>query len=189
MRRVESLNDIALATQVMRDGGVIAYPTEAVWGLGCDPWQHAAVERILTIKGRSVSKGLILVASRMAQLQPLLAPLSAEQQQVLASHWPGPFTFLIPDPGQWAPAWVRGEHDSVAVRVSAHPVVRELCECLGKPLVSTSANRSGAGALRCCADVIDELGSELDAVVDGDVDENASPSRICDLVSGRILRS
>ena len=189
MRRVESLNDIALATQVMRDGGVIAYPTEAVWGLGCDPWQHAAVERILTIKGRSVSKGLILVASRMAQLQPLLAPLSAEQQQVLASHWPGPFTFLIPDPDQWAPAWVRGEHDSVAVRVSAHPVVRELCECLGKPLVSTSANRSGAGALRCYADVIDELGSELDAVVDGDVDENASPSRICDLVSGRILRS
>ena len=183
------MNDITLATQAMRDGGVIAYPTEAVWGLGCDPWQRPAVERILTIKQRSVSKGMILVASRVAQLQPLLTPLSAEQQQVLASHWPGPFTFLIPDPGQWAPAWVRGEHDSVAVRVSAHPVVRELCDCLGKPLVSTSANRSGAGALRCYADVIDELGSELDAVVDGDVDENASPSRICDLVSGRILRS
>ena len=183
------MNDITLATQAMRDGGVIAYPTEAVWGLGCDPWQRPAVERILTIKQRSVSKGMILVASRVAQLQPLLTPLSAEQQQVLASHWPGPFTFLIPDPGQWAPAWVRGEHDSVAVRVSAHPVVRDLCECLGKPMVSTSANRSGAEALRCCANVIDELGSELDAIVDGAVDESASPSRICDLVSGRILRS
>ena len=183
------MNEITVATQVVRDGGVIAYPTEAVWGLGCDPWQRPAVERILAIKERSASKGLILVASSMAQLQTLLAPLSAEQQQFLASHWPGPFTFLIPDPGQWAPAWVRGEHDSVAVRVSAHPVVCELCECLGKPLVSTSANRSGAEALRCYADVIDELGSELDAIVDGAVDEGASPSRICDLVSGRILRS
>ncbi len=182
-------NDSVMAAHVVREGGVIAYPTEAVWGLGCDPWNQAAVERILAIKGRPVDKGLILVASTMEQLAPLLAPLTDQQKQTLTDHWPGPFTFLIPDPQQWAPAWIRGCHSSVAVRVSNHPLVRELCEAWGKPLVSTSANRAGEEAMRDYGRVVAELGAEVTCVVPGVVDKNASPSCICDLSDGTILRS
>ncbi len=177
------------AAKVIGEGGVIAYPTEAVWGLGCDPWNQTAVQRILAIKGRPVDKGLILVASSMEQLSPLLTPLTDAQKQTLADHWPGPFTFLIPDPHQWAPAWIRGVHSSVAVRVSNHPLVRELCEAWGKPLVSTSANRAGEQALRSYKDVLAQLGAEVTCVVPGEVDETASPSRICDLINGAVLRS
>ncbi len=176
------------AVEVVRNGGVIAYPTEAVWGIGCDPWNQKAVERILTLKRRPVEKGLILVAANESQLAPLLEPLTAEQRQTLREHWPGPFTFLIPDLNQWTPGWVRGQHSSVAVRVSDHPVVQRLCEAWGKPLISTSANRAGEEALRTQKEVVSVLGKEVDLVIPGAVGENPTPSQICDLVTGQIIR-
>ncbi|MTI14191.1 threonylcarbamoyl-AMP synthase [Sansalvadorimonas verongulae] len=174
---------------VIRGGGVIAYPTEAVWGLGCDPWNQKAVERILEIKRRPVEKGLILAASDQEQIAPLLEGLSQKQKKLLDDSWPGPVTWLIPDPNQWVPDWVRGQHNSVAVRVSAHPVVRELCESWGKPLVSTSANRAGEDALVEQVDVVAQLGDELDCIIEGKTGDSTAPSRICDLVTGHILRS
>ncbi|CAM3491862.1 L-threonylcarbamoyladenylate synthase [Parendozoicomonas haliclonae] len=188
-KQLQAQQSITAATDAVRTGGVIAYPTEAVWGLGCDPWNQRAVEQILAIKRRPVEKGLILVAASEEQLLPLLAPLTDEQRAVLTEHWPGPFTFLIPDHNLWAPEWVRGEHSSVAVRVSDHPMVKALCEQWGKPLVSTSANRAGEDALRSYEEVVSLLGEEVDVVVEGEVGQNASPSQICDLVSGNVIRS
>ncbi len=174
---------------VLSGGGVIAYPTEAVWGLGCDPWNQKAVERILSIKRRPVEKGLILVAADQNQILPLLETVTDEQIQLLNESWPGPVTWLIPDPGQWVPEWIRGQHLSVAVRVSAHPVVRELCLNWGKPLVSTSANRAGEPAHTTRIGVDAELGSEVDYVVAGETGGQNTPSRICDLLSRQVLRA
>ncbi len=176
------------AARIISDGGVIAYPTEAVWGLGCDPWNQVAVERILTIKRRPVDKGLILVAADENQIAPLLDSLNSEQRQLLRDRWPGPVTFLIPDPLGWTPEWIRGQHSSVAVRVSAHPLVHALCEQWGKPLVSTSANRAGQEALRVQDEVAVLLGDEVDMLVSGATGASLSPSTICDLKTGNVLR-
>ena len=117
---------IKQAAAVIRLGGVIAYPTEAVWGLGCDINDQRAVERILQLKNRHVRKGLIVVAASIEQLAPYLTDISDEQRAQLQQYWPGPFTWLVKDNGQM-PAWVRGQFDSIALRVSAHPVVAGLC--------------------------------------------------------------
>ena len=174
---------------VLAGGGVITYPTEAVWGLGCNPWDQGAVQRILLIKRRPEQKGLILVAASQEQLAPLLEPLTEDQRRLLNQTWPGPVTWLIPDPNNWVPRWVRGQHTSVAVRVSAHPVVQELCHAWGKPLVSTSANRAGEPAHTTLMGVDAELGSEVDMVIKGETGPQASPSQIRDLLSGQVLRA
>ncbi|HIG36186.1 MAG TPA: tRNA threonylcarbamoyladenosine biosynthesis protein RimN, partial [Oceanospirillaceae bacterium] len=98
------------ATQNLKLGGVIAYPTEAVWGFGCDPWDDKAVARMLNLKQRPMHKGLILVASQLCQLQPLIKHLSNAQIEQLRQTWPGPTTWLLPDPESWEPPWIKGQH-------------------------------------------------------------------------------
>lgn len=178
---------IKRATQQLTAGGVIAYPTEAVYGLGCDPFDPLAVYRLLAIKQRPVSKGLILIASDFSQLEFLFKPLSAEQRQLLDDTWPAAVTFTIPCHDD-VPHWLRGDFNSLAVRVSAHPQVRALCDSFGGAIVSTSANRSGQAALRNAAAVRRQLGSQLDYVLPGSCDLSAQPSEIRDLVSGQVLR-
>lgn len=172
----------------MRAGGVGAYPTEAVWGLGCDPFNLSAVSRILALKQRSVSKGLILVAADIRQFEPYLAHLSTEQYQLLLDSWPGPNTWLVPDNGMSAP-WVRGDFKSVALRVSAHPVVVGLCRAFGGPIVSTSANPQGLNPATSVMAVNRYFNGFLDGVAPGLVDKAAKPSTIRDLVTGAIVRS
>ncbi|HEY7774251.1 MAG TPA: Sua5/YciO/YrdC/YwlC family protein [Marinagarivorans sp.] len=123
-------------------GEVIAYPTEAVWGLGCDPFDAHAVNRILQLKNRAASKGVILIAGDMAQLHFLLHDLSAQHKQTLNESWPGANTWLIPHHNR-VPSYIHGAFDTVAVRVTAHPAVKALCHRLGHPIVSTSANPQG----------------------------------------------
>lgn len=178
---------IKRATQQLNAGGVIAYPTEAVYGLGCDPFDAAAVYRLLAIKNRPVSKGLILVASELSQLEYLLAPLSDAQRQELNTVWPAPVTYVIPC-HEAVPHWLRGDFDSLAVRVSAHPTVQALCQQFGGPIVSTSANESGREALRSISAVNRRLGGYVDYVVPGTTNPAAQPSEIRDLASGAILR-
>jgi len=180
--------NIGLATRWLLAGGVIAYPTEAVWGLGCDPWNVAAVRRILEIKGRPVSKGLILVAASVTQLGGLYDSLTEKQKAQLDDTWPGPTTWLLPDPENLLPRWIKGEHSAVAVRVSSHPVVRALCDGFGGLLVSTSANRAGRPEIRSRLRLQCQLGAKLDFVVPGGLGGQQQPSTIRDLVSGRVLR-
>lgn len=168
-------------------GEVIAYPTEAVWGLGCDPFNHHAVAEILRIKQRSAAKGLILVAATMEQISWLLAGLSVNQQQQLRHTWPGHVTWLIPHHGRVSPL-VCGDHHSVAVRVSAHPVVQALCTLFGGPLVSTSANKRDRPPARNGIDVRRYFGKARVTIAPGCIGDHAAPSEIRDL-AGNVLRS
>ncbi|WP_432697115.1 L-threonylcarbamoyladenylate synthase [Marinobacterium sp. YM272] len=180
---------IRQAVRVLQAGGIIAYPTEAVWGLGCDPFNPRAVERLLAIKRRPEYKGLILAAAGEGQIEPLLAPLSAEQRQLLSETWPGPNTWLIPDPKNLIPRWVKGQHRGVAVRVSDHPVVRALTLAYGGPIVSTSANVSAAAPAKTKLKVRTYFGSDVDFVVDGELGDLKKPTTIRDLSDSRVVRS
>ncbi|WP_017168141.1 Sua5/YciO/YrdC/YwlC family protein, partial [Xanthomonas phaseoli] len=133
--------DLDRAVSALTQGGVIAYPTEAVWGLGCDPRQEAAVLRLLEIKRRPVEKGVIVVASSVDLLRDWvdIDALEPERRQDVLASWPGPHTWILPITDR-APRWVTGEHDGLAVRISAHPVVAALCAAWAAPLGSTSAN-------------------------------------------------
>lgn len=176
------------ATHTMATGGVIAYPTEAVWGLGCDPWNEHAVKKVLQLKQRPVHKGLILVASNWNQFEPLLEGLSEIQLNQLKLTWPGPNTWLIPDPSGWAPFWIKGQHKSVALRVSSHPLVKALCDHYGKAIVSTSANLAGEDPAKTQTQIETVFGDQIDYVVAGDLGQNKQPSQVRDLVSGQVIR-
>lgn len=175
------------AARSVRERGVIAYPTEAVYGLGCAPCFPEAVQRILALKGRSPGKGLILVGSAVGQFDGLidLAALGENRQRVLDS-WPGPVTWIVPArPG--VPAWLSGGRPALAVRVSDHPQVRALCDRVGA-LVSTSANPEGAPPARDARRVRAYFGDQLDYVLPGRVGALDRPTEIRDARSGAILR-
>jgi len=176
------------ASHVMHAGGVIAYPTEAVWGLGCDPFDRDASLRLLALKRRSAARGLILVAASEQQLEWLLTDLTDEQRRQLSSTWPGPTTWIIPHQGR-VPSWVCGQHRGVAVRVSAHTVVRQLCQAFAGPVVSTSANPTGAQAATERYQVLRYFGSQLDDIVPGSVGRDLRPSTIRDLSTGAVVRA
>ena len=177
------------AAAVLRAGGVLAYPTEAVWGLGCDPFDERAVLRLLAIKQRAVDKGLILIAGAATQLDALLdwEPVPRARRAEAFASWPGPNTWIVPVTAR-VPAWITGAHDGVAVRVSAHPLVAALCAAFGGPIVSTSANLAGAPpAFR--RDALDPaLLARCDGVSEGETGGLAAPSTIRDARSGAVLR-
>jgi len=170
----------------LKQGGVIAYPTESCYGLGCDPRNRRAVMRLLRLKGRPQRKGLILIASTFGQLQPYAASLSAEQWRTVAPSWPGPVTWLLPA-ARTTPAWLRGSHKSIAVRVSAHPPAARLCQVLRMALVSTSANRTGMVPARSYRQCARQFGVGV-LTVPGQIGRRRRPSTILDLASGEVMR-
>jgi len=172
----------------LNEGRVIAYPTEAVFGLGCDPDNQHAVNKLLSLKQRPVEKGLILIAASYAQLHPYIAvdQLSSAQEQHMLSLWPGPVTFVVPASCH-APSWITGKFESIAVRVTDHPVARQLCEQLGKPLVSTSANLSGQPPARTWSEVIAQFGEDFYAV-NAATGGRKNPSEIRDALTGERIR-
>jgi len=177
------------AISILHSGGIIAYPTEAVWGLGCDPANQQAVLKLLALKQRPIEKGLILVAADPVQLDgwARLDTLPDTRQQAVLDAWPGPQTWVLP-PNERAPHWITGTHSGIAVRVSAHPVVQALCRAFAAPLVSTSANYAGESPARRREQLDLHLISRLDGVVDGETAglEHATP--IYDARSGQRLR-
>lgn len=177
------------AVAIVRRGGVIAYPTEGVWGLGCDPFDEAAVLRLLSLKQRPVDKGLILVAATVGQLEGLLDwdQLDPDVRAQVLADWPGPHTWIMPATAG-VPRWITGSHDGVAVRVSAHPVVVALCTQYGGALVSTSANVGGLPAPRERAGLAREIRAGVDAIVAGETSGLAHATRIRDARDGRLIR-
>jgi L-threonylcarbamoyladenylate synthase len=171
---------------------VVAYPTEAVFGLGCDPWDRDAVEHILAIKGRPVSKGLILIAADPVQLVPFLAPMAPDRRNEILASWPGPNTWVVPV-RSGTPAWLTGRFDTLAVRVTAHPVAAGLCRAFGGAVVSTSANRAGRPPARTALALRRTLGRPLeggiDHIVPGVCGGAERPSSIRDGRTGRVLRA
>lgn len=175
------------AAHALWEGGVIAYPTEAVFGLGCDPGNSTAVTRILALKQRSVRLGLIVVASDIGQLHDLLAPLHPEVEARMRASWPGPQTWLAPA-AKHCPGWLTGEHETLAVRVSAHPVVKALCQVANMAIVSTSANRSGRSPAKTALACRARFGNSLDLVVPGATGHQRRATSIRSALTGETIR-
>jgi len=169
-------------------GEVIGYPTEAVFGLGCDPDIADAVNNVLAIKTRPQDKGLILIAATFEQLLPYIDISELEPEIINKVHatWPGPYTWIMPK-AKTTPDYLTGGRNTIAVRVSAHPTVIALCNAVNKPLVSTSANPSGEAPARTLEQIKTYFADTIFAI-DGEVDHNAQPSKIQDAVTGKVLR-
>jgi L-threonylcarbamoyladenylate synthase len=173
----------------LKSGGVIAYPTESVFGLGCDPTNRRAVQRILRLKGRPQHKGLILVADRLSKLQGYIAPLNEMQTGKLQQSWSmhsRPHTWLVPS-AKHCPKWLTGKHSTLAVRVSSHALTAGLSKASGMALVSTSANRSGCQPARTTRQCHRLFGNQV-RVIHGLTGRAKKPSTIQDLRTGKIIR-
>lgn len=172
--------------QHLRHGGIVAYPTESCYGLGCDPRNRMAVKRLLRLKRRPQAKGLILIAANIRQLSSYIHPLTSSQQKQVQATWPGPHTWLIPASDN-CPVWLTGKHHSVAVRVTAHRGVVQLCRGVGMALVSTSANLSGGRSAKTARECLRLFGHRV-KVLPGRIGRRRKPSTIQDLLSGKVLR-
>lgn len=182
---------IDLAVEVLQQGGVIAYPTEAVFGLGCDPNNLSAVKKILDLKKRKKEKGLILIAANFEQLKPYIKPLEKPIEDKLIASWKDrehAVTWLVPVDKDVS-EYLKGQFDTLAIRVSHHPVVKELCEKFGGALVSTSANIATQEAARNAEQVKEIFGSNVDFILEGETNLNAEPSEIRDALTDKIIRT
>lgn len=177
---------LEFARRRLEAGAVIAYPTEGVWGLGCDPNNEMAVRKLLAIKQRDVAKGLILVGASIEQFANYLKGLDPTLLARLEASWPGPTTWLVPHNG-YAPDWITGRHRKVALRVSAHQLVADLCNSFGGPIVSSSANIAGRPTPKWPWQVLQQL-PELEYLLPGHLGGANRPSEIRDLVSDTVLR-
>jgi L-threonylcarbamoyladenylate synthase len=174
------------AVRHLKAGAVIAYPTEAVYGLGCDPLNETAVMSLLAIKQRPVEKGLILIASSLEQLRPYLVLNQAIIERIIPTC-PGPLTWVIPAQ-PWVPKCLTGEHQSLAVRVTNHPIARALCAQFGSPLVSTSANPTTRPAIKDSRKLLKTFAGSDIFIVRGKVGELGQETAIYDAASGKRFR-
>ena len=176
------------AVATLLAGGVVAYPTESVYGLGCDPWNRAAVARVFAVKQRPTRKRCIVIAADQRQLERLVDVRAREFSSFASRYWPGPVTLVAPARDE-APAWLVDADGTLATRVTNHPVARGLCASFRGPLISTSANRDGRPPARDALRVRAAFGTEIDSYVAGRVGGLATPTRIIDIRDGRMIRS
>ncbi|WP_338116774.1 L-threonylcarbamoyladenylate synthase [Vibrio tubiashii] len=177
------------ALNALMDGEVIAYPTEGVFGVGCDPDNSEAVRKLLDLKQRPADKGLILIAASYQQLIPYIDESQLTQEQLIRvkQSWPGPVTWIMPS-SERVSRWVSGQHQSIAVRVTDHPLVQKMCNAFGKPLTSTSANLSGQPPCMTSEEVYMQFGYDQIAVLEGQTGGREKPSEIRDAKSLQVLR-
>lgn len=175
------------AAECLHKGQVIAYPTEAVFGLGCDPRNEKAITSLLALKHRPASAGLILIGSSLDQFSDWIPELDASLLAPALETWPGPVSWLFPR-GDNVPDSVAGSHDTVAIRVTAHLPCIELCEAFGGPLISTSANPRSAPPARSAGEVEDYFGAFLGGILAGPLGGREQASEIRDLLTGQSIR-
>ena len=181
------LLDTSGAVEQLHKGKIIAYPTEAVYGLGCDPHNEAAIRTLLHLKARSESAGFVLIASDFAQLLPWVAEVGPDLINKAMQSWPGPVTWLFPRAAHVAD-FVAGDHKTIAVRITAHEPSRALCEAFGSALISSSANTLSAEPARSVPEVEDYFGDQLGGILAGRLGAATQPSEIRDLLTGNIIR-
>ena len=175
------------ALQALRRGGIVAYPTEAVFGLGCDPFDIEAVHRLMEIKQRPPGQGLLLIAATPAQVRPLIGTIDDDRWSAILATWPGPVTWVFPA-SRRAPACLQADDGTLAIRVTAHPVARALCMAHAGPIVSTSANHRGQRPARTALEVRRRMGNDITAIVSAPVGGLERPSRIYRAIDGSCLR-
>jgi len=171
-------------------GGIIAYPTEAVFGLGCDPDNEQAITRLLHLKNRSVEKGLILIAGNYSQLLPYVndRAIPASRRKDIFARWPGAVTQVMPANSSIS-TLLTGQHKTIAVRVTQHPIIIELCAKLNKPIISTSANVSGQPHACSWQQVEQIFADQIDYLIKGETLGLSQPSTIINALTGAILRA
>lgn len=179
---------VQLAANVLRSGGVIAYPTEAVWGLGCDPQNPSAFDELLGLKQRALTKGVILIAANIGQVEPYVGSLSPLQRDRLAIPRNSPTTWVVPA-GPLATPWLTGGRKTLAIRITEHPVAAALCRAFGGPIVSTSANLNGKSPAKTSLRVRCYFPAERVHILGGSLGGAPKPSEIRDIQTGEILRS
>lgn len=182
-------DNLAAVVAALRRGGVIAYPTEAVFGLGCDPHDHDAFERLFALKQRPPTQGVLLIGADFEQVAPYidLAATPAEAIERARASWPGPATWVFPRAAS-VPSWVAGAHAGIALRVTAHAPAAALCRAFGGALVSTSANRHGEPPARTAEEVRRAFGDQL-PILNGNAGALERPTPIRDAISGALLRN
>lgn len=178
---------VRVAARTIRSGGIVAHPTEGVWGLACDPFDRAAVTRLLALKHRSWDKGLIVIGHSADAFAPELDALEPTLRERVAATWPGAVTWLVPNVRY--PRWITGRHATVAIRVPAHAQSLRLCAAVGKPIVSTSANPAGRMPARSSLAVRRYFGRSIDLVLDGALGGRNGPSEIRDASTNVAVRS
>ena len=172
--------------RILRAGGIILYPTEGVWGIGCDPFNQAAVTRLLAIKQRPLTKGLILIAASWEEVRELITS-NPEDYPAIAAAGDEPITWIFPA-SPAVPFWIRGQFASIAIRVTQHPVAKNLCQQFGAPLVSTSANLSTQKPAVKLAEIDEYILSRVDYLVHGETGGLATSTRIYDLEADQEIR-
>lgn len=179
-------SEVDRAVKLLQRGGVVAHATEGVWGLACDPWNETAVNRILTIKKRSIDLGFIVIGTDSSAFQDELDVLAPEMRRKVLASWPGHVTWILPS--NRFPDWVTGKRSSVAVRVPDHVQARAVAKLVGKPIISTSANVSGADPALTMDEVCQEFGDLVDYVLPGEIGSAVGPSRIFNAVTDDTVR-
>ena len=189
--------NIERAATCIKQGGIIAYPTEGVFGLGCDPDNEVALKRLINLKQRSNNKGLIIIAACRAQLDPYIAPVDESLEKQLQATWPGPTTWILAaSPGSasagsanaGASALLTGNRNTIATRVTLHETAAKLCLTCGHAIVSTSANLSGQASCKDAQSVADCFGDTIDYLLDMPVGNLENPTPIFDGATGKQLR-
>lgn len=175
------------AARTIRNGGIVAYPTEALYGLGCDPADEPAVLRLLDIKQRDMRQGLIVIGAIFDHVEPFIDHTTAIMHERVRRTWPGPVTWLMPA-SSTTPDWLRGAHATIAVRVTAHPIAAALCRAVGGAVVSTSANRHRQPPARTALQVRRQFKTDIDYILNGDVGPGRRPTEIRDAATGCVVR-
>lgn len=170
----------------LKQGKVVAYPTEAVYGLGCDPFNQQAVEHLFHVKQRPMEKGVILVAASVEQIAPWVKLCGYDWQDAVLNTWPGPVTWVLPLEKSM-PDWITGGRDTVAIRVSDHPVVQQLCTEFDGPVVSTSANITQQLPAKSCEQVQNVFADKV-FCIDAPLGQLTQPTQIRDAQTGKVLR-
>lgn len=178
------------AASALQHGRVVACPTEAVYGLSCDPANRTAFDALVALKGRPLDHGVLLVGAEFAQLRRFidLAAISRARLDEIRAGWPGPVTWVFPRAFN-APEWLSGKHQGIALRLTAHPLMAALCRAFGGALVSTSANRHGQPPARDPQAVRQQFGEALAAIIDGPLGGQRRPTPIRDALTGAIIRA
>lgn len=180
---------IKQAAAALKHGDVVACPTEAVYGLSCDPHNRVAFDRLIALKQRPLAHGVLLIGADFAQLRGFI-DLNAMDEERLAqvqASWPGAHTWVFPR-SRDVPDWLAGQHPGIALRMTAHPVAAALCRAFGGALVSTSANRHGQAPAREIDSVVAQFGDALGAAIEAPCGGQAKPTPIHDALSGAIIR-
>lgn len=180
-------SDLPRLRRHLRRGGLLAYPTESSYGLGCLPQHPRALAKLVRLKKRPQHKGLIVIGGSLSQLEPLLGRLAPAERRLAETAWPAPLTLLLPV-RPTVPPLLRGRRrGKLAVRVPGHAPARQLCRMLGTPLVSTSCNRAGLRPCRSEREVRRQFGRSV-WVLGGRCGGAKTPSRIVDAATGKRLR-